>query len=124
VDLDYNKRDCHLRFCRDPLKKILLQTRPHWDREEFRASVRRAFSKTLLCRTPALGAEVNASENQEKSVYHTCKSSACASCGYRATTQWQRERWAALPDVPYKGITFTMPDVLWSLFPDNLRLTS
>ena len=39
------------------------------------------------------------------------------------STQWQRERWAALPDVPYKGITFTMPDVLWSLFRDNLWLT-
>ncbi len=107
---------------RDPLKKILHQTRPHWDREEIRASVRRAFLKTLLCRTPALGAEVYASENEEKVVYHTCKSSACASCGYRATAQWQRERWAALPDVPYKGITFTMPDVLWSFFRDNLQL--
>jgi hypothetical protein len=37
--------------------------------------------------------------------------------------QWQRERWAALPDVPYKGITFTMPDVLWPLFRDNAHLT-
>lgn len=42
--------------------------------------------------------------------------------GYRATVQWQRERWAALPDVPYKGITFTMPDVLWPLFRDNPAL--
>lgn len=38
--------------------------------------------------------------------------------------QWQRERWAALPDVPYKGITFTMPDVLWQLFRDNPHLTT
>ena len=37
--------------------------------------------------------------------------------------QWQRERWAALPDIPYKGITFTMRDVLWPLFRDNPRLT-
>jgi hypothetical protein len=110
ADLGYNKRDCHLRFCRDPLNKILLQTRPHWDREEFRASVRRAFSKTLLALSnTSIRTEVYASENEEKSVYHTCKSSACASCGYRATTQWQRERWAALPDVPYKEITFTIP---------------
>ena len=34
-------------------------------------------------------------------------------------TEW----WAALPDVPYKGITFTMPDVLWPLFHDNPHLT-
>jgi Putative transposase len=38
--------------------------------------------------------------------------------------QWQRERWAALPDVPYKGITFTMPHVLWPLFRDNPHLTT
>ena len=38
--------------------------------------------------------------------------------------QWQRERWAALPNVPYKGITFTMPNVLWPLFGDNPHLTA
>jgi hypothetical protein len=29
------------------------------------------------------------------------------------------ERWAALPNAPYKGITFSMPEVLWSVFCDN-----
>ena len=38
--------------------------------------------------------------------------------------QWLRERWAALPDVLYKGITFTMPDVLWPLFRDNPLLAN
>jgi hypothetical protein len=38
--------------------------------------------------------------------------------------RWQRERWAALPDVPYKGITFTMPDVLWPLFRENPHVTA
>ena len=66
-----------------------------------------------------LGAEVYASDNHERTFYHTCKSRPCSSCGYRATVQWQRERWAALPDALYKGITFTMPDVLWPLFRDN-----
>lgn len=47
------------------------------------------------------------------------KSRSCSSCGHRAMVQWLRERWAALPDVLYKGITFTMPDVLWPLFRDN-----
>jgi hypothetical protein len=107
---------------RDPLKQILSESRLHWDRNETRPSVREAFRKALLCRTPALGAEVYASENQERIVYHTCKGSACPSCGYRATVQWQRERWAALPDVSYKGITFTMPKVLWPLFRDNMQL--
>jgi Putative transposase/Transposase zinc-binding domain len=66
-----------------------------------------------------LGAEVYSSENQELVLYHTCKSRACPSCGYRANVQWLRERWAALPDVLYKGVTFTMPNQLWPFFRDN-----
>ena len=103
----------------DPLKQILSQTRPHWDRDETRPAVRWAFGKALQCRTPELGAEVYASEKEERIFYHTCKSRPCSSCGYRATVQWQRGRWAALPDALYKGITFTMPNVLWPLFRDN-----
>jgi hypothetical protein len=103
----------------NPLKQILAATRPYWDRDEMRAAVRKVFAKAMLCRTADLGAEVYASENQELIHYHTCKSRACPSCGYRAHVQWLRERWAALPDVPYKGITFTMPKQLWPLFGDN-----
>jgi len=110
--------------CHDPLKYILSRTRSHWDRDATRPAVRWAFGKALQCRTAELGAEVYASENQQLNVYHTCKSRPCSSCGYRATVRWQRERWAALPDVPYKGITFTMPDVLWPLFRDNPRLAA
>src|SRR6266851_7518508 len=102
-----------------PLKKILSQARPYWDQDEMRASVRRVFSEAMQCRTAELGAEVYSSENQELILYHTCKSRACPSCGYRANVQWLRERWAALPDALYKGVTFTMPDLLWPLFRDN-----
>jgi Transposase zinc-binding domain len=105
-----------------PLKKILSQARPYWDQDEMRASVRRVFSEAMQCRTAELGAEVYSSENQELILYHTCKSRACPSCGYRAHVQWLRERWAALPDALYKGITFTMPNQLWPLFRDNPRL--
>ena len=108
----------------DQLRKLVVQTRPYWDRDETRPAVRSAFAKALQCRTLELGAEVFASANEEQIVCHTCKSRPCSSCGYRATVQWQRERWAALPDVPYKGITFTMPDVLWPLFRDNPHLTA
>jgi hypothetical protein len=104
------------------LKRILSLTRPHWEGDEARPAVRDALRNVLICGTPALGAEVYALDGEEKVVYHTCKSRACPSCGYRSTLQWQRERWVALPDVPYKGITFTMPDVLWPLFRDNKRL--
>jgi hypothetical protein len=105
-----------------PLKQILSRTLSHWDRDETRPSTRRAFHKAIQCRTPALGAEVYCSENQELILYHTCNSRACPSCGYRANVQWLRERWAALPDVPYWGITFTMPDLLWTFFHDNPTL--
>jgi hypothetical protein len=102
-----------------PLKEISSQARSYWDRDEMRAAVRQAFSKALQCRTAELGAEVYSSENQELILYHPCKSRACPSCGYRATVQWLRERWAAMPDALYKGITFTMPDLLWPFFHNN-----
>ncbi len=107
---------------RSSLKRILSQTQPYWDRDQTPPRVRESFRKALLCGTSALGAEVYASENEKRIVFHTCKGRGCSSCGTRTTIQWQRERWAALPDIPYKGITFTMPDVLWPLFRDNPRL--
>ena len=107
---------------RDPLRQILSQKRPYWDLDETRFAVRWAFGRALQCRTPELGAEVYGSEKEERIFNHTCKSRPCSSCGYRATVQWQRERYAALPDALYKGITFTMPDVLWPLFRDNPAL--
>jgi len=109
---------------RDPLRQILSRTRRHWDNDATSIAVRQAFGKALQCRTAELGAEIYASENRHLTVYHTCKSRPCSSCGYRSTMQWQRERWAALPNGPYKDITFTMPDVLWPIFHDNPHLTA
>ncbi len=54
--------------------------------------------------------------------YKTCKSPACPSCGHWSTIQCQRQRFCALPEVPYLGITFTMSDTLWPLFARNRRL--
>ena len=105
-----------------PLKQILSQTRPHWDHDDTLPAVRRVFGRAMQCQTGELGAEIYGVGNQELIVYHTCKSRACPSCGYRATVQWLRERYAALPDATYKGITFTMPSVLWPLFQGNPRL--
>lgn len=105
-----------------PLKRILEQTRSHWDYDGMRPEVRTSFQKVLQCRTPALGAEVFGSESSELIVYHTCKSRACSTCGHWSTIKWQHARLAALPPVLYKGITFTMPDVLWRVFRDNRSL--
>jgi Putative transposase/Transposase zinc-binding domain len=103
----------------EPLKQILAKTRRYWDHRGVPPHVRVAFRKVLQCGTLALGAEVFASENGELVVYHTCKSRACPRCGYWATKRWIPERLAALPPVPYKGITFSMPDVLWRVFSQN-----
>ena len=105
-----------------PLKHILALGRPDWERPETRPAVREAFAKVLDCGTAALGAEVFASAQATRVVYHTCKSRACPSCGYRATTLWQREQWRELPDIPYTHLTLTMPDVLWPIFQHNRQL--
>ena len=105
-----------------PLNQIRSRTRLYWDRDETRPAVRAAFRKADQCRTAELGAEVYSSENHELIVYHTCKSPACPSCGHRGNRQWLRERWAALPNTNFKGVTFTMPDLLWPFFRDNPAL--
>ena len=107
---------------KQPLKQILETTRAHWDCPEIRPVVRENFDKMINCRTPALGAEVFASDTEEKRVYHSCKSRSCPSCGQRATLLWQREQWIALPDIPYRGVGLTMPDVLWPIFQQNRQL--
>jgi hypothetical protein len=107
---------------KDPLKQILEKTQWYWDHSGILPDVRAAFRKVLQCRTAELGAEVFASENGEVSVYHTCKSRACSSCGHWATLKWQQERRITLPPVLYKGITFTMPKSLWHVFRKNRSL--
>lgn len=104
------------------LQQILSEHRVLWDHDKMRPSARENFQKLLQCRTAALGGEVFASEAEQKIVYHTCKSRACSSCGRRANVLWQRDQWAALPDIPYREITFTMPDVLWPIFNNNRAL--
>lgn len=107
---------------KQPLRQILFATRDQWDRPETRPAVHEDFAKVLDCRTPALGAEVYASATEGKVFNHTCKSRACPSCGYRATLLWQRTQWAALPNIPYAGVCFTMPEVLWPIFKKNRHL--
>ena len=111
----------HMRY-RQPIKQILISTRSTWDRPDFRPTVRQNFDQVTKCGTLALGAEVFASQSEEKIVPHTCKARPCPRCGHRATIQWQREQWCALPDIPYVGIVLTMPDVLWPIFRQNRHL--
>ena len=66
---------------KQPVKQILIATRSSWDRPETRLAARQNFDKVTKCGTLALGAEVFASETEEKLVPHTCKVRPCPSCG-------------------------------------------
>jgi len=105
------------------IKKILADNRILWDNAQTRPVVCENFQKVLDCRTLKLGAEVYASDNGEQKCFpHTCKSRACSSCGQRATLTWQREVAVRLPDIPFAGVGFTMPDVFWQIFEQNRDL--
>src|SRR5436305_13739636 len=98
-----------------PIKQLLLDTREHWDHLLTPAHIRENFLKVIQCGTIALGAEVYASGTERMLVYHTCKSRFCTSCGHRATLEWQQDLEATLPDIPYIGITLTMPREIWPI---------
>src|SRR6476620_2841808 len=105
-----------------PIKRILIETRPRWDRETVSANVRENFSKIIDCGTVALGAEIYASGTETKLVFHTCKSRFCTSFGQRATEAWQEDLEAILPTVPYIGITLTMPMEFRTILQQNRHL--
>lgn len=104
------------------LQQILADTQASWDHDGTRSAVRENLLKTMDCGTPALGAEVYASETERLLVYHTCKSRACPSCGFRSTALWQEELKALLPNASYVGINFTMPSHFWPIFQQNRHL--
>lgn len=103
-------------------KQILEETRHIWDRPETRPAVRTEFAAVIDCGTPALGWRVYASESEERRCYFRCKSRFCPSCGHRSMLQWLKEQEAALPDIPYSGMVFTMPSELWGIFRKNRHL--
>jgi len=104
------------------LRQILELTQEHWDQPTERPAVRDNFRRVRMCRTPALGGEVYASDTEVKVFYHTCKSKCCHSCGNRATLHWQREQWVTLPDIPFVGVVLTMPNVFWPIFKAHSHL--
>jgi hypothetical protein len=105
-----------------PIKHLLLATRELWDHFGTPANIRETFLKIINCGTIALGAEVFTSGTERKLVYHTCKSRFCTSCGQRATEAWQQDLEAILPDIPYLGITLTMPCEFWPILEQNRHI--
>ncbi len=106
----------------NPIKQILLETRAYWDHAGTPAHIRENFSKIINCGTLVLGAEIYASKTESKLVFHTCKSRFCASCGQRATEVWHRDLETTLPDVPYIGITLTIPMEFRSILQQNRQV--
>ena len=105
-----------------PLKQFLGLSREQWDHSGTPAHVRGSFLSILNCGTVALGAEVYASATEWKLVYHTCKSRFCPSCGQRATEARQEELEAILPDIPYVGMTLTIPEEFRPILQENRDL--
>jgi Putative transposase/Transposase zinc-binding domain len=105
-----------------PIKELLFETQACWDHEGTPDYVRENFLRIIECGTIALGAEIYASETESKLVFHTCKSRFCTSCGQRATEAWQEDLEAILPDIPYIGITLTMPMEFRTILQQNRNL--
>lgn len=105
-----------------PIKQLLIDTRAHWDHDGTPVHVRETFWKIIKCGTIALGAEVYASDIESKLVFHTCKSRFCTSCGQRATEAWQADLETVLPDIPYVGITLTMPMEFRTILQQNRHI--
>lgn len=106
------------------LKELLKETLLDWDHDRTLQNVRETFWKIINCGTEVLGADIYASETEQKIVYHTCKSLFCPSCGARSAAIWQDDIEAALPQIPYLEINFTMPRVFWPLLQRNRHLLS
>jgi hypothetical protein len=106
------------------LKELLKDTHLDWDHDRTLQNVRETFWKIINCGTEVLGADIYASETEQRLVCHTCKSPFCPSCGARSAAIWQAEIEVALPLIPYIEINFTMPQVFWPLLQRNRRLLS
>jgi hypothetical protein len=105
------------------LRRLVEDTRPLWDHAGVRPHARATLNKMLLCGTPVLGAEVFSSINGEtRTVYHTCKTRACPSCGYFQTLRFQQEVVNLLPDIPYRGLILSIPDRYWEILRLNRQL--
>jgi len=104
------------------LQRILIEGREHWSQPGYDPDCALRFLRAVQCKTAELGRRVYASESEVAVFCNTCKSPACTGCGHWSTIQWQRERWCALPEGPYRVITLTMPNTLWPLFSSNPRL--
>jgi hypothetical protein len=95
-----------------------------WRGDELDAWTRRVVSRSLACRTPALGCHLY--ECPEcglvRLIPHSCKTPFCSSCGVARTDAWCRELLSDLLDVPYRHLVFTLPQELRHLIRVNQQV--
>lgn len=83
---------------------------------------KKAIRNARKCADGSLGAMEFASDRETIFIKYTCKSPACAECGAKRAIAWIRNQLCSLPDIPWQGITLTMPSQLWPVFRDNQEL--
>ena len=95
-----------------------------WKGDEVDEWTRRVVSRSLACRTPALGCHVYECRdcNLVRLIPHSCKTSFCSSCGVARTDAWCRELLSDLLDVKYRHLVFTLPQELRHLIRVNKRV--
>jgi hypothetical protein len=81
-----------------------------------------ALKNAKGCGSGETGAEEYSSGDETRHVPHTCKSAACSECGAKRNIDWIQSQLCTLPNVPWVGITMTMPEQFWRVFRDNPNL--
>lgn len=106
------------------IKKIL---EDHWEtfKKKYPGRIRKEVienvEKLLSCRTAALGFYLYECPTCRRvfTIYNTCKSRLCSSCGKVLTDNWVHKLSTVFPACSYRHIFLTMPQQLWPIFLQN-----
>lgn len=85
---------------------------------------RKAFRDIGVCRTAALGAQVQQCDHcgHQEIAYRSCRNRHCPKCHSRTRDEWLRDRAAETLPVPYCHVIFTLPRELAPLALQNPRV--
>jgi Putative transposase/Transposase zinc-binding domain len=85
---------------------------------------RKAFRDIGVCRTAALGAQVQQCDHcgHQEIAYRSCRNRHCPKCHGRTRDEWLRDRAAEILPVPYCHVIFTLPRELAPLALQNPRV--
>ena len=90
---------------------------------KIRKVVLRDVERMMICKTPHLGySTYHCSEcGNTLSVYNTCKSRFCNSCGVKYAKQRSLYIESKLLNCNHRHLVFTIPDKLWPLFLEDRK---